>query len=86
MQNEYFGQDVTLSDPFHDAVAVTPADDERLSVEIKYLYIGTTGDLVLKFSEDGDEITFSNVPVGFFPGRPWYIMESSTASDIVGCL
>ena len=63
--------------------AVTPADAD-LDVPASALYIGVTGDLRITTSE-GDDLTFLNVAVGWFPvmcKRVW--STNTTASEIIG--
>ena len=53
------------------------------------LYVGSTGDLVVEVAgtaiKNGvDEITFKNVPVGFFPVQVIKLKANTTASNIIG--
>lgn len=66
---------------FRECGSVTPSD----STEIVFtaLYVGVTGDLVIQ-NLAGDNVTFANVPVGFFPVRgSKVLLTGTTASNIV---
>ena len=58
------GSKSTYADPAVDASSVTPSDSTVL--DCRALYIGGTGDVAV-VTEKGTTVTFSNVPVGFFP-------------------
>lgn len=65
----------------YDFAAVTKSDVTDLQGAA--LYIGTGGDLVVE-SENGNEVTFANVPDGsFMPVRVSKVKAATTASDIV---
>lgn len=82
-QKKFYGQDETLSDPSDDWFEVTPDDDAPLEEIPKYIFVGTGGDLVIK-SENGSLATLKTVADGsWHPIRPKWIMEASTAEDIV---
>jgi hypothetical protein len=66
-----------------NAVAVT-ASDATTFAEYSTLYIGTSGNLTVDLGGKGKNITFNNVPVGFFPcavSKVWN--TGTTASNIV---
>ena len=70
------------TEPAVRAAAITPAD----AGEHKYrsLYIGSTGDVKVD-TEGGDAITFTNVPVGFFPVAVTRVYATGTTADeIIG--
>jgi hypothetical protein len=75
----------SLSDPAQRAFVVTPADaDFADSLQARALYVGVTGDVRVT-TVGGDDVTFTNVPVGFFPvsvKRVW--STGTTASGIRG--
>lgn len=69
--------------PATGAFLVTPADSD-LSKNARSLYIGVTGNVRVT-TIAGDDVLFTNVPVGFFPvavKRVW--ATNTTASGIVG--
>lgn len=71
------------SQPGTGAVSITPADSD-LAYAVRALYIGTTGNVRIT-TWAGQDITFPNVPVGFFPMgalRVW--STNTTASGIIG--
>ena len=49
----------------------------------KYLYIGTAGDLVVKFFAGGPARTFKGAGVGYHPIRAYSVEAASTAADIL---
>lgn len=62
--------------------AVTPSD----TVELKFraLYIGSTGDVVIKHKSGGDAVTYVSVPDGtVLPVEGGFVMAATTASSIV---
>ena len=65
------------------ASAVTPSDSTELNC--RALYIGTTGNVaVIPIGNGSTAVTFSNVPVGWFPVACWKVMSTNTtASNIV---
>jgi len=64
------------------AVAITPSDSTDL-VSPGTLYLGVTGNLVVTV-RDGGDVTFSNVPVGFFPVNVSRVKSTgTTATSIV---
>lgn len=77
------------SDPINRAFAVTPDDSNDLAVTNVRLYIGTSGSLKVTLTPrnsalSGDTVTFTNVPVGWFPicvSRVW-----STGTNASGIL
>ena len=70
--------------PFTNGLAVTPADSTNIgSNDYGYvLYIGTAGDLVVE-TIGGQDLTYANVAVGWFPVRVRKVKEATTADDIV---
>lgn len=75
----------SLSDPAQHAFVVTPADaDFATNLQARALYVGVTGDVRVT-TVGGDDVTFANVPVGFFAvsvKRVW--STGTTASGIRG--
>jgi hypothetical protein len=85
-QPAYYGSGIALSDPSDRGYDITPSNLIPLDqAALKFLFVGTGGNLVVKFTASGDEVTYSNIEGGsWLPIRPLYIMETSTASGIVG--
>lgn len=84
MTEKFFGQVETLSDPANDGFAVVPSDDTPLDEGVKYLFVGTGGDLVLKGVNGDTALTFKNIPSGaFIPFRAAYVLEATTCEDIL---
>lgn len=71
-----------VSDPAAFAVDVTP-DDSTVLTPTRALYIGGTGDVVVKMYGSENTITFQNVPVGILPIRVTKVMAATGATDIV---
>jgi hypothetical protein len=71
--------------PATRAVAVTPNDDEALADIPKALFVGTSGDLVLRGCGGGADQVFRNVPDGsVLPFRAHYVRATgTTAADIL---
>ena len=74
--------------PANGAVAITPHATNRQPIGIRGLYVGTTGDIVLRAEDSSDDVTFVAVPAGaILPVRAAYIRASgTTADDIVGLI
>ena len=69
--------------PASDALAITPSDITVLPTRTRALYIGGTGDLVVKMV-DGTIITFVGVVVGsVLPIRVTQVRAATTATSIV---
>ncbi len=67
--------------PANRALAVTKSD--TTVVNCRALYIGGTGDVVVTPLEGGNSVTFTTVPVGFFPVSCRHVMNATTATNIV---
>jgi hypothetical protein len=66
------------------AVAVTPSDTTT-NLGFQALYIGGSGAVTVDMIEGGTNITFPNVPVGFFPVAVKRVYATDTsATNIVG--
>lgn len=70
--------------PAANAGAVTPSDSTLLS-GVRSLYVGTSGDVAVKFPGNATAVVFSNVPDGaVLPVQVVQVMSTSTtASNIV---
>jgi len=67
----------------HSATAVTPSDATIIPTT-RGLYIGVTGNLAVKMSDDENTITFSNVPVGVLPIQVIQVLSTgTTATNII---
>lgn len=62
-------------------VAVVVANEVDLNVT-DGIYVGTTGNLVVTMS-DGNDVTFSTIPVGFYPLKIQKVKATTTANAIV---
>ena len=70
--------------PAFEFEAVTPSDTADLTVSVRALYIGTTGDLAI-YNGQGTAVVFKNLPAGsFVPLNTTRVMATNTtASDII---
>lgn len=67
----------------YDGEVITPSDTVKNQYDA--LYIGTSGNLNIRFPGKSTTVLFTAVPVGFFPVAVDYVMATSTgASTIVG--
>ena len=61
-----------------------PADADLPEVT-RGIYVGTAGDLVVRPSDGGGDVTFAGVPAGsILPVRVSQVRAATTASDLVG--
>lgn len=69
--------------PAHSVVSVTKSDSTVLASGCRALYVGTTGDLVVK-CWDNSQATFKNVPAGStLVVKAKQVLNATTAADIV---
>ena len=82
MADPFERQRAGLESPASRGAAVTPDDAADLSTAARFLYIGTTGDVVLD-TIGGDTLTFVDVG-GFLPVRTRRVRATgTTATGIV---
>lgn len=63
-----------------NAVAVTPSNSTELT--FLALYVGTTGDVAI-VTANGQTLTFTAVPVGFFPVAGTKVMSTGTTAAAI---
>jgi len=82
---ELFSQ--TPATPSEHAFAVTPDDVSALPSVVKYLYVGTGGDVTLRTRDSDADVVFRNVPSGGYVfARASHVRATgTTATDIIGC-
>lgn len=69
--------------PAWDAVPVVTSDATVIPIA-RSLYIGGTGDLVVRMADSGNVVTFKSVPVGIFPIQVDMVKATlTTATNIV---
>jgi hypothetical protein len=70
--------------PSPESFAVTKSDSTNFGVESRYLYVGTSGDVVI-VTRGGNTITYKNVPSGGYIWASCIRVNSTntTATDIV---
>lgn len=75
----------TLTSPPEHAMEIMPSDLEEQAYVTRALYVGGTGDVVVRLKEDV-VVTLANVPAGtFLPLRIQQVLATgTTASAIVG--
>ena len=75
---------VAEQSPAHDGVAVSKSDT-ALAVTCRAFYVGTGGDVAVKFPGNSTAVTLKNVPAGtLLPLAVSHIMSTNTtASDFV---
>jgi len=81
MAGSYHSANATVA--AHSAAEVT-ASDVTIIPTTRALYVGVTGNLSVRMSDDENVVTFLNVPVGIFPIQVIQVMATSTtASSII---
>lgn len=72
--------------PASRCFAITPHDTAELEFVTKAIYVGSTGDLILRPVNGDSDVLFRNVPGGFILDvRARAVrMVGTTASDLVG--
>lgn len=82
MSGSYRSANATVS--AHSALAVTPNDSTVIPVT-RALYIGAGGTIVVTMAEDGNNVTFINLPEGtIFPIQVSKVLSTgTTATSIV---
>ena len=76
---------MSSTSPATAAFAVTPNNTTNLPHgPARALYVGVTGDITLRVTRNGASVTFTNVPVGFFPVNAVQVFAAgTTASGLV---
>jgi len=68
------------------AEAVTNTVTATFDNLTRAIYVGTAGDLVVRFTDGGDAVTFADVPNGYQPLQVAQIDATGTTADgIVAC-
>lgn len=71
--------------PSTDLVAITPSDSTVFSPQLRQIYVGSVGNVVVE-TVSGTTITFNAVPAGSFIG-PFFVSKvkaATTAGNLVG--
>jgi hypothetical protein len=64
--------------------AVTPSDTSNVSISVRYIYVGTTGDLNVVPYDGTADVLIKNVPVGYHDFSVRKISNTdTTASNII---
>lgn len=66
MADKYKLQYADLSSPSVDAFHVTPNDDTVFVQPTRFLYVGRTGDVHVRFAKSGTDIFYQAVPAGTY--------------------
>ena len=74
--------------PALDHIAVTKSDTTTYdNPRLRGLYIGTTGDVVVKTHPTSATVTYKSVPAGMIlPINVYQVRAATTAADIVGLI
>lgn len=71
-----------VSDPVKFAVAVTPSDSDTIG-PFRALYVGVTGNVAVRMYGGQNNVTFTNLAVGWHPIQGDKVLSTgTTASDI----
>ncbi len=68
------------------AVVLTSTDHDCTGFALGYarrLYIGSTGDVVVKYRGASGNITYKNVPVGYMDGAFITVVKSGTTASLI---
>lgn len=79
------GQGAGVSAPSDRFLVITPDDDNDLAEIPKFLYIGASAGTVVCRDKSGNQATFHGAAGQKLEIRPVRILESSTATTIIGC-
>jgi hypothetical protein len=74
------------SGPFGATVINQASDTPFISQPLRGIWVGTTGNIVVDMLGSGTNITFQNVPVGYFSGhftKVYSTGNGTTASNLV---
>lgn len=67
------------------ATPITLSDTAVIDPPFDAIYVGTTGDITIDSPNNGTNITFRSVPVGFFPVSAKRVYNAgTTAGNLVG--
>lgn len=70
--------------PARGAVTITPHDTNAQPIGIRAIYVGGTGDIVLRAIESSADVTLKAVPVGtILPIKAKYIRNTSTTATLM---
>lgn len=84
MSDQFAGRASGFDGPASAGFAVVPDDGADLEAVTRALYVGTGGTIAVQLVQSGT-VSFHNVPDGaLLPVRAVRVLESTTASAIVG--
>lgn len=87
MSDPYANFPPNLDSPATSSYAVTPNDTTDLTISVKAIYVGVTGDIKVELVNDavGDAVVLKAVPVGLLKIRARRIWATgTTATNIIG--
>ena len=84
-EDKYDGLD-GIDAPANAAAAVTPSDSADLTYTTRSLYIGVSGDVVVRMRGQTSTVTFKGVPVGILPIRADRVLSTGTAATNIVAL
>jgi hypothetical protein len=62
------------------AGAITPHDTNELTAVTRGIWVGVTGHVAVILADDTSAVTFTNVPVGFFPVQAKTVLSTGTTA------
>lgn len=85
-RNKFESSADSLTAPAQTCFAIQPHDDLELSTYTKAIYIGQSGDIVVRSVRSDTDVTFRNVPAGYILDVRIKAVRATgtTAADIVG--
>lgn len=66
MTDRYGRSVVDLASPAVDAFPITPSDSTVFTQPTRFLYVGTAGDVHVRFAKTGNEMLYQAVPAGTY--------------------
>jgi hypothetical protein len=66
-----------------DAQTITASTTTTFSDLTRCIYVGTAGDLGVKFSSSGSTVTFTNVANGYHPLQVEVVTQATTADGVI---
>ena len=85
-QSEYRFPDSGLTSARH-LVAITPDDTAEITMQCKAIYVGATGDIVLRGKDSSVDVTLKGVPAGAVLAiDPAFIRSTDTTASVIVAL
>lgn len=79
-----YGHFPTVRDPAYRSFAITPSNTVDLPETVRRIWVGVAGNIKITMM-DGDTITYTNVPVGYFEHFAVRVfVTGTTATGLIG--